>query len=196
MKQNGQFETILTLHDVKVSNVEIKTTGVGKIMHKKILTITQAALVAAAYVALTMVIQPIGYGPLQFRVAEALTILPVYMPAAIPGLTVGCFLSNLIGLSSGLNPAGGWDLLVGTGATLIAALLSYRFRSLRFKNLPLLATLPPVVINAVAIGLELALVYGGLPWYWHVAGVAAGQFVACCLCGTVLSMVFNRMKRS
>lgn len=163
-------------------------------MQKKMQTITQAALVAAAYVALTTVLQPVGYGPLQFRAAEALTILPVYMPAAIPGLTIGCFLSNLIGLSSGLNPAGGWDLMIGTGATFLAALFTYQLRTIRFKNLPLLATLPPVVINAVAVGLELALVYGGLPWYWHMAGVAAGQFVACCLCGTLLSAVLNRIK--
>lgn len=163
-------------------------------MKKSIEYLTRAGLIAALYVVLTLVIQPIGYGTVQFRVAEMLTILPVYMPAAIPGLTVGCFLSNLIGLASGANPAGGWDLLIGTAATAAAAVLTYALRNVRVKGLPIAATLPPVVINAVAIGTELAVVYGGIPWYWHALGVAGGQFLACCVCGTVLAAALNRVK--
>ncbi len=163
-------------------------------MKKSIEELTKAGLIAALYVVLTLVIQPIGYGTVQFRVAEMLTILPVYTPAAIPGLTVGCFLSNLIGLATGANPAGGWDLLIGTGATAAAALLTYALRHVRVKNLPLLATLPPVLINAVAIGTELAVVYGGIPWYFHALGVAVGQFLACSVCGTILAAALNRVK--
>lgn len=163
-------------------------------MEKRIQQLTRAGLIAAVYVVLTLVIQPIGYGTVQFRVAEMLTILPVYMPEAIPGLAVGCFVSNLVGLSTGANPAGGWDLLIGTAATAVAALLTYRLREIRFKNLPILATLPPVIVNAIAIGAELALVYGGVPWYVHVIGVAAGQLAACTVCGTLLAATLNKVK--
>ncbi|MBR5540718.1 MAG: QueT transporter family protein [Clostridia bacterium] len=163
-------------------------------MQNKIQTLTRAGLIAAVYVVLTLVIQPIGYGTVQFRVSELLTVLPVYMPEAIPGLAIGCFVSNLVGLSIGANPAGGWDLLIGTGATVVAAALTYRLRGIRFKNLPVLATLPPVIVNAIAIGVELALVYGGVPWYVHMLGVAAGQILACSVCGTVLAAALNKVK--
>ena len=164
-------------------------------MQKRIQYLTRAGVIAAVYVVLTLVIQPIGYGTVQFRVAEMLTILPVYMPEAIPGLAVGCFVSNLVGLSTGANPAGGLDLLIGTAATAVAAVMTYALRNVRFKKLPLLATLPPVVVNAVAIGAELAVVYGGVPWYVHVIGVAAGQFVACSICGTILAAALNKVKK-
>ena len=164
-------------------------------MNHKTRNLAHAALIAALYTVLSLVIQPIGYSTVQFRVSEMLTVLPVYMPAAVPGLTVGCFVTNLIGLSTGANPAGGWDLLIGTGATALAAALSYLLRSVRFRGLPLLATLPPVIVNAVAIGAELTAVYGGIPWYWHFAGVAAGQFVACCIGGTVLAAALNKTKK-
>ena len=163
-------------------------------MQKKLQYLTHTGLIAALYTVLTLVIPSIGYGTVQFRVSEMLTILPAYTPAAIPGLTIGCFLSNLIGLSTGVNPAGGWDLLIGTAATASAALLTYWMRGVRVKNVPVLSTLPPVVINALAIGAELAIVYGGLPWYWHMAGVAAGQFAACCVCGTFLAAALNKTK--
>lgn len=161
-------------------------------MKTKVRQLTVAGMIAALYVVLTVVFQPIGYGSVQFRIAEMLTILPAYFPEAIPGLAVGCMVSNVIGLSTGANPAGGWDVLVGTAATVLAAWLTYLLRGVRFKNLPLVATLPPVLINALAIGIELWMVYRGVPWYWHVAGVAAGQFAACTLCGTLLSAALNK----
>ena len=164
-------------------------------MKRSVQYLAHAGLIAATYVVLTVVIQPIGYGTVQFRVSEMLTILPVYMPTAIPGLTVGCFLSNLIGLASGANPLGGWDLLIGTAATASAAWMTYAVRHVRVKGLPILATVPPVLVNALAIGTELSLVYGGLPWYWHVIGVATGQFVACTIGGTALSAALNKVKK-
>ncbi len=156
--------------------------------------LTRAGVIAALYVVLSVVVQPLGYGAVQLRISEMLTILPVYTSAAIPGLTVGCFLSNLIGLSGGMNPAGVWDLAVGTAATLLAALCTYALRRVRIRSLPIAATVPPVVINALAIGVELTLVYGGLPWYGNVLGVAAGQFLACCVCGSLLAAALNKTK--
>ena len=94
-------------------------------MNKKtIRTLATAGLIAAMYTVLTVCVAPLSYGLIQCRLAEALTILVAYTPAAIPGLTIGCALSNLIGLSMGANIAGAVDILVGTLATGLAALLS------------------------------------------------------------------------
>ena len=89
---------------------------------ERVRRLAEAGLIAAMYAALTVAVTPIAYGPVQFRISEVLTILPVFTPAAIPGLTVGCFVANLFGLMSGANPAGAWDLLLGPLATLLAAL--------------------------------------------------------------------------
>ena len=121
-----------------------------------------------------------------------LTILPVYTPAAIPGLTVGCFLSNLIGLSSGANPAGAWDLLFGTAATLSAALLTRWLRDVKWFRLPLAATVPPVVINAVIVGVELYVMYGGFPLYVHVLLVGVGQVISCTVGGALLALTMEK----
>ena len=80
-----------------------------------LLRLTQAGLIAAMYAVCTALIQPAAYGPVQFRFSEVLTILPVFTPAAIPGLAVGCLVANLYGLSTGANIAGAWDLLFGGG---------------------------------------------------------------------------------
>lgn len=79
----------------------------------------EGGLIAALYIALTVPLQPIAFGPLQVRPSEMLTILPVLTPAAIPGLAVGCVLSNALCIAS--NPAGAWDILFGSAATLAAA---------------------------------------------------------------------------
>ncbi len=154
--------------------------------------LAQSGVVAALYVALTTLLQPVGFGSVQCRVAEALTILPVYLPAAAPGLTVGCFLSNLIGLSTGANPAGTLDLLLGTGATLVAALLTRSLRNVRVGKLPIAATLPPVVVNAVVVGAELFVVYGGLPLAAHIALVGLGQTVSCVGGGLALVLALEK----
>lgn len=157
-----------------------------------LLFLTHAGVIAAVYTALTVLLQPLSYGALQVRVSELLTILPVYTPAAVPGLAVGCFLSNLLGLSAGTNPAGGWDLLLGTAATLIAAWVSRKVGDVRFGGLPVLSTLPPVIINALVVGTELYTVYGGFPWWLHMAAVAGGQAVACVGGGLLLAFTFEK----
>lgn len=158
----------------------------------RVIRLAQAGLIAALYAALTLLVQPLSFGAVQLRVSELLTVLPVYTPAAIPGLTVGCFLSNLIGLSSGANPAGGWDLLFGTAATALSAVLTYALRNKRLKGSPVWATLPPVVLNALIVGTELYVVYGGLPLWLHVVWVAAGQLVACTLGGLLLAWTLEK----
>jgi len=119
----------------------------------------------------------LSYGPIQVRFSEALTILPLFTPAAIPGLTIGCFIAN-IGSFNLL------DMIFGTLATLIAAVLTYFLRNLKFKKLPLLALFPPVIINAVIIGLEIAFFFlpKGFTMYGFIISalqVGAGQLIAC-----------------
>ncbi len=158
----------------------------------RVTRLAQAGMIAAFYVALTLLVQPLSFGAIQLRLSEMLTILPVYTPAAIPGLTVGCFLSNLIGLSSGANPAGGWDLLLGTLATGLSAVLSYGFRHLRVKTLPALSATFPVILNALIVGAELYVVYGGMPLWLHITWVAVGQIGACFACGLLLAWTMEK----
>lgn len=106
--------------------------------------ITIAAVIAALYAALTLLFAPISYGPVQFRIAEAFTVLPVLLPQAVPGLALGCFAANLLG---GASP---WDVVFGTLATLLAALLTRRLRARLW-----LAAAMPVVCNAVIVALVL-----------------------------------------
>lgn len=82
----------------------------------------QAAVIAAVYAILTVVLSPISYGPIQFRLSEALTILPAFTPAAVPGLFIGCLIANL------MSPVGLVDIICGSAATLIAAFISYKLR--------------------------------------------------------------------
>jgi len=102
--------------------------------------ITRSALIAAAYAALTLVLKPLSYGPVQFRFSEVLTILPVFMVEAVPGLAIGCLIANI------LSAYGVYDMIFGTFATLLAALLTYLMR----KKI-LIAAFPPVILNALIV---------------------------------------------
>lgn len=155
-------------------------------MKKNIRTLTTAAIIAAAYAALTLLLAPISYGAVQFRVSEALTVLPFFTPAAVPGLFVGCLVANLI---AGVNPV---DFVVGSGATLLAALLSYLLRNRNRWLVPL----PPVLVNAVVIGLELWFFVDGertLPVLFSMMGtVGLGQLVVCYGLGMPLLFLLDR----
>ena len=94
----------------------------------------------------------LAFGPIQFRISEALTILPVFTPAAIPGLAIGCLISNIFSF----NPI---DMLFGTAATLVAALLTRKFRNLKCFNMPIISLLPPIFANALIVGAEIAIFY-------------------------------------
>ena len=164
--------------------------------NRSIRLLTHTALIGALYTALTLVLAPLSFGPVQCRVAEALTLLAAYTPAAIPGLTVGCVISNLVGLTMGANVAGALDILLGTLATGIAAWLSYRLRHFRIRGLPFWASVPPIVTNALIVGTELAVmlvpdltVYGWLGW---VGSVAAGQVIACMGGGLLLAGILQK----
>lgn len=142
---------------------------------------TQAAVVAALYVALTYASNAVGlaYGAVQFRLSELLTVLPVFTPAAIPGLTIGCLVANLS------SPLGIADILCGSLATLLAAIATYALKKVRIKDLPVLSTLPPVLFNAIIIGLELWYIQGRTAEIFFVSAlqIAAGQSVMCIVLG-------------
>lgn len=157
--------------------------------------LAQAGLIAAMYAALTLLLPAPSFGIVQCRISEMLTVLAVFTPAAIPGLAVGCVVSNLVGLGMGANPAGAWDILFGPLATLAAAWLSWRLRGVRIKGLPVAATLPPVVFNAVVVGLELTLVspvFTPQMLVINMASVGAGQLAACTVCGLILAAALEK----
>ena len=104
--------------------------------------LVKAAVIAAVYIALTLLLMPISYGFMQIRIAEALTVLPAITHAAIPGLFIGCLVSNILG------PYGLVDMVFGSIATLLAAFATYKLR-----KRTLLVPLPPVIANGLIIGL-------------------------------------------
>ena len=161
--------------------------------HIRFVTVT--GVIAGLYTALTLVLAPFSFGIVQCRVSEALTILAAYHPAAVAGLTVGCALSNFVGLAMGANTAGALDILLGTLATGLAAWLSYRLRHIRWGGLPVLSAIPPVLFNALIIGAELTVVLGPrtlptlLMW---MGSVGLGQLIACVGGGLLLAAAFRK----
>lgn len=148
----------------------------------KVVFLTQAALIAAIYVVLCVVFAPISYGEVQVRVAEALVILPFFTPAAIPGLFVGCFLSNLIGGSILL------DVVCGSLATLVGAIGSYYLRKSK-----VLVLLPPIVANTLIVPFVLRYGYGvPLPIPFMMLTVGIGEVIAVAGFGSVLLRVLKR----
>lgn len=163
-------------------------------MNKKTIFVVKSAIIAAIYAGLTYfsAMLNLAYGGIQFRFSEALTILAVFSPSAIPGLTIGCFLGNIT------SPYGIIDIICGTLATLIAATLSYKSRSIKQKDLPLLSALFPVLINAVIIGLEITLFmpegFAFNAFLFSVLQVGLGQLVMCYGLGIPLYKFIKKAK--
>ena len=154
--------------------------------NKKALFITQAAVIAALYVVLVVVFNYISFGPIQFRVAEALTILPYFTPAAIPGLFIGCILANVIG------GAVIWDIIFGSIATLIGAVFTYLLR----KKSKFLAPLPPVLANTIIVPWVLIYAYCAEEMVWFMAvTVGIGEILACYVLGMILLFALNKVRR-
>lgn len=147
---------------------------------RSIRNLAYGAMIAALYAVATVLLAPISYGETQFRVAEALTLLPMLTPAAIPGLTVGCLLANLWGSASAL------DMIFGPIATLLAALGT---RALRKQ--PVLAALCPVVSNGLIVGTVLSRALG-LPIALSMSTVALGEAAVCLALGLPLYHALRR----
>ncbi len=140
--------------------------------------VTEAAVIAAMYVALTMVSNALGLagGAVQLRFSEALCILPCFASAAIPGLGIGCALANI--LTGGII----WDVVFGSIATVLGAVFTRRLRGRR-----VLATVPPIIANTLIIPFVLKYAYGlsGGVWYFMLT-VGIGEILSCGVLGTVL----------
>lgn len=145
-------------------------------MNYKVKSLVKAGIIAALYVVLVVVFSYSSFGPVQFRIAEMLTILPLFTPAAIPGLFIGCLLANVLGGAVFL------DVVFGSLATLIAAYMSYMLRKKEW-----LVPVPPVLINAVVVGIILKFVYAEAASVWVLMGsVFLGQMVSAYGLGMIL----------
>ena len=165
---------------------------------KRARSLAISAVIAAMYAVLTYAAAAmnLAFGPVQFRFSEALTVLPVFTPAAIPGLAVGCLIANLA------SPLGIVDWIFGTLATLCAALCTYAVRNVRIGKLPILAPLPPVLFNALFVGLEIAclsesgafsFMNASLSGFLYGAlSVGIGELVVCYALGLPLLAVVQR----
>lgn len=143
---------------------------------KKLVFICQAAVIAALYVVLTYVFSAFASGIIQVRVSEALTILPAFTPAAIPGLVIGCLLSNT------LTGCVLLDIIFGSVATLIGALGSYALRRHTW-----LVPIPPIVSNMIIVPFVLRFAYGATDAFpFMIATVGAGEIISCYLLGMIL----------
>lgn len=149
---------------------------------ERTLQLCRAAIIAALYVALTLLFQPISFGAVQLRISEALCILPVLWPEAITGLAVGCLLSNL--LAGALPP----DVVFGTLATLLAAIATLKL----CKNI-WLAALMPVLFNGVIIGLVLTYAYQIPALFLNMLTVALGEAVVLYVLGVPLAKVLQKL---
>lgn len=148
-------------------------------MKKNTRFITEAAVIAALYTALTLLFAPISYGQLQVRVSEALTVLPFLTPSAIPGLFAGCLIANFFG-------TGTWiDTVFGSLATLLAAVLSAKMPR------KYLVPIPPIVVNGIVVGFILNYLYQ-LPLFITMGWVALGESIACYLLGYPLLLQLER----
>ena len=144
---------------------------------KSVLFMTQASMIATLYVVLTVIFAPFGFSNIQVRIAEALTILPSFTPAAIPGLFIGCIIGNLIGGS--IVP----DIIFGSIATLLGAFFTYVLRN---RN-RYLAPLPPIISNTLIIPMILKYAYGyPLPIPLMMLTVGIGEILSCGVLGIIL----------
>lgn len=144
--------------------------------NKSTLFLVQAAAIGAVYVVLTLVFAPLSFGEVQVRFAEALTILPFFTPAAIPGLFVGCIIANFLG---GAIPV---DIIFGSIATLLGAVFTYKLRSNKW-----LAPLPPIAANTVIVPFVLYYGYGiNLPIPLMMLTVGIGEVLSCGVLGMIL----------
>ena len=153
---------------------------------KSYLPITQAALIAALYVALTFVANFFGLssGAIQLRLSEALTILPFFTKSAVPGLFVGCIIANL------LTGCAIWDIIFGSIATLLGAIFTYLLRKHKF-----LAPIPPIIANTLIVPFVIAFVYGSehsRPFLMVTVGI--GEILSCGVLGMALLFALYKHK--
>ena len=150
-----------------------------------VLRITYGAVIAAVYVVLTVIFAPISFGPMQVRIAEMLMILPMFTPAAVPGLFIGCIIANMLGGAIAL------DVIFGSLATLIGAWGGYMLRRSRW-----LVPIPPIVSNALIVPFVLKYGYGftEIPLPLMMVYIAVGEIIGCYILGEILGSVLLKYR--
>lgn len=143
--------------------------------------ISRAAVIAALYTVLTLACAPIAYGPIQFRISEAMVLLPLICSEAVIGLTLGCFLSNIF-----TSP---WDMLLGSLATLSAALLTLALRKVW------LGWIPPVALNGLIVPVVFLLTDIPGAYWFNALTVAAGELAVVVVLGIPLFMGLKNLKK-
>lgn len=162
--------------------------------NQKVTYVVQAAVIAALYVVLTMLANALGLAShtIQVRFSEALCILPVFTAAAIPGLWIGCVIANL------MTGAIIWDIIFGSLATFVAALITYKLREHKF-----LCTLPPVIANMIVVPFVLRYGYGIPPVYlkgvdvtipFNALTVGIGEVISVCILGSILLRILQKYR--
>ena len=167
-------------------------------MSKKSTTyMVQAAVIAALYAVLTILQNTLLPGsaslPVQFRISEVLTILAIYTPAAIPGLTIGCMIANI----SSLSALGPYDMIFGTLASFLAVFMMYQLRNLRLFSMPILSALMPALANGIIVGLEIELFF--IEGSFHISSfliqgglVAVGELAVLFVLGLPLAKLIEK----
>ena len=152
---------------------------------KSVYLLTYGAAIAAIYIALTMMFMPISFGPVQFRISEALCVLPYFTPAAVPGLFIGCLLSNL------LCGAAALDIIFGSLATLIGALGSWMLRKNKWA-----VCLPPILANTIVIPWVLRFAYGSEDMILYaMITVGIGEILAIGVLGNLLMGILYKYRQ-
>ena len=158
-------------------------------MNKKVLYLVHGAVIAALYVVLTMLANALGLAnyAIQVRFSEALTILPVFTPAAIPGLFIGCLIGNILG--GAILP----DIIFGSIATLIGAFFTWKLR----EKSPYLAPVPPIIANILIVPFVLRYGYGvALPIPFMMCTVGIGEIISCAVLGMVLYFALKKYAKT
>ena len=148
---------------------------------------TQAAMIAALYVVITYIFAPISFSEVQVRISEALTILPVFTPAAVPGLFVGCLIGNILG--GAVLP----DIIFGSIATLIGAFFTWKLKD----SNPFLAPVPPILSNMLIVPFVLRYAYGiTLPIPLMMLTVGIGEVISCGVLGMSLYYALKKSRHA
>ena len=155
-----------------------------KNMNQSVSRRVKGAVFAALYVTLCLALAPFSYGAVQVRVAEALCLLPIFGREYIAAISLGCFLANLLGSST-------IDVIFGTLATFLACIGTYQLRHVRIKGLAIPASLPPVLCNAVIVGLEISFFFMDTPAtlpavLMNMLTVGIGEVISCTVLGVAM----------
>ena len=172
-----------SVRDLPLVKKILKEKKMNSKSSNRVLSLVQAAMIAALYVVLTFIANALGLASsvIQIRFSEALTILPYFTPAAVPGLFIGCLLSNI--LTGCTLP----DILFGSLATLLGAVFTQKLRKYKW-----LAPVPPIVANAVIVPFVLLYAYGIQPLWFSFITVTIGEFISCGILGMLLLFVLQK----